>query len=139
YSIRPPIADLPNHEPYEPFEGAIVPYLHARSKNHTRVDRFENFVQWSYKTDLGTNKAWFNAGVRSHTWVISSDQIESKTHTVVSPRAQFALKPDWDADMVFRISGGVYDQPPFYKELRDSTGIVRPNVEAQKSIHLVLG
>src|SRR5699024_1708913 len=31
YSIRPPIADLPNHEPYEPFEGAIVPYLHARS------------------------------------------------------------------------------------------------------------
>lgn len=139
FSIRPPLGDFPNHQPYEPFDGPIVPYTDTRAKNHTEIDRFENFVQWSYKTNIGSNQAWFNAGVRSHTWVVNGKNIESKTHTVISPRAQFALKPNWKTDMLFRISGGVYDQPPFYRELRDSTGVVRPNVKAQKSIHLVLG
>jgi hypothetical protein len=58
---------------------------------------------------------------------------------VISPRAQFAVKPDWEKDIIFRITGGLYHQPPFYRELRDSTGTVRPNVKAQQSVHLVLG
>ena len=41
--------------------------------------------------------------------------------------------------MLFRVSGGLYYQPPFYRELRDSSGIVIPNVKAQKSFHIVLG
>jgi hypothetical protein len=28
----------------------------------------------------------------------------------------FAIKPDWEKDMVFRVSGGVH-QPPFYRNL----------------------
>lgn len=139
FSIRPPMDHLPNDQPYDPYEGDIVPYSLTRAKNHTTFDRFENFIQWSYKTNIGNSKAWLNAGVRSQTWVVGGDNIESKTQTIVSPRAQFALKPDWKADMVFRLSGGVYDQAPFYKELRDSTGTIRPYVKAQKSIHLVLG
>lgn len=139
FSVRPPIEDLPNNQPYEPFEGPIVPYTDTRAKNHTKIDRFENFVQWSYKTSLGSSQAWFNAGLRSHTWIVSGDDIESTTQTVFSPRAQFALKPDWESDMLFRLSGGLYTQPPFYRELRDSSGIVKPNVKAQKAVHLVLG
>jgi hypothetical protein len=34
---------------------------------------------------------------------------------------------------------GSYQQPPFYRELRDITGQVNPEVKAQKSIHYVLG
>ena len=41
--------------------------------------------------------------------------------------------------MLFRLSGGLYYQPPFYRELRDSLGTVNSNVKAQKSIHAVLG
>jgi hypothetical protein len=41
--------------------------------------------------------------------------------------------------MVFRISGGLYHQPPFYRELRDAAGQVQPNIKAQQSIHFVLG
>src|SRR5690606_23359673 len=55
------------------------------------------------------------------------------------PRAQIALKPEWEMDMLFRLSGGLYHQPPFYRELRDSSGTVRPNVKAQQSIHIVFG
>ncbi len=139
YSLRPPTLDMPNLQPYEPYKGAIVPYYSIRAKNHTTIDRLENYIQWSYQTEIGNSQAWFNAGVRSHTWTVSGAGIESTTQTVVSPRAQFAIKPNWDTDMVFRISGGVYDQPPFYQELRDSTGTVRPQVEAQKSLQVVLG
>jgi hypothetical protein len=39
--------------------------------------------------------------------------------------------------MVFRVSGGLYHQPPFYRELRDA-GVVQPNVKAQQSVHFVL-
>ena len=39
--------------------------------------------------------------------------------------------------MLFRISGGLYAQPPFYKEIRGLDGTIVPNVKAQKSIHLV--
>ena len=57
----------------------------------------------------------------------------------LAPRAQFAIKPDWKKDMLFRIGVGLYYQPPFYRELRDSTGTVQPGVKAQKSFHVVLG
>lgn len=139
YSIRPPILNFPNNQPYEPFEGDIVAYKSLRASNHTKIDRLENFLQWSYKTNLSEHQLWLNAGVRSHTWKVSGEDITPKTQTVISPRAQIALKPDWDTDMLFRLSGGVYDQPPFYRELRDSTGVVRPGVKAQHSIHAVLG
>src|SRR5699024_1025467 len=81
FSLRPPIADLPNRQPYEPFEGEIIPYTHTRAKNHTKIDRLENFIQWSYQTNLGENKAWVNAGVRSHTWTVSGENIKSITQT----------------------------------------------------------
>lgn len=41
--------------------------------------------------------------------------------------------------MVFRASGGIYHQPPFYKEYRDFSGKLNPDVEAQRALHLVLG
>ena len=40
--------------------------------------------------------------------------------------------------MFFRLSGGLYHQPPSYRELRDADGVVQPDVKAQQSIHIVL-
>jgi hypothetical protein len=65
--------------------------------------------------------------------------VSGSAQTTFSPRAQFAIKPDWEKDMVFRVSGGLYHQPPFYRELRDAAaGVVQPNVKAQQSVHFVL-
>jgi hypothetical protein len=50
---------------------------------------------------------------------------------------KFLLKPDWDKEMVLDCPGGpAYNS--FYRELRDADGVVRPNVKAQQSVHLVL-
>lgn len=139
FSIRPPIRDFANDQPYEPYTSPIVPYTTIRATNDVQIDRVSGYAQWSRRTTLGSNDLWLNAGVRAHNWNVSGDGIESTSQTVFSPRGQVSLKPDWDMDMLFRLSGGIYHQPPFYRELRDSTGTVRPGVKAQQAVHVVLG
>jgi TonB-dependent receptor-like protein/carboxypeptidase-like protein len=139
FSINPPNIDAFNEQPYDAFEGPLVPFQNVRATNKVEINRLQAYIQWSKRTNLGNNEVFYNAGVRVQNWTISGDGIKSNTQTVFSPRAQFAIKPDWDKDVLFRISGGLYYQPPFYRELRDSSGIVRPNVKAQKSFHIVLG
>ncbi len=39
----------------------------------------------------------------------------------------------------YRLSTGLYYQPPFYREFRTFTGQINPNVKSQKSAHFVLG
>ncbi len=139
FSINPPTADNFNDQPYTPYEGPLVAFNNVRATNNVQIDRLSGFVQWSKRDELNDNEVFYNAGIRVHNWNVSGVGIESSSQTVFSPRAQFAIKPDWDKDMLFRIAGGLYYQPPFYRELRDSLGAVQANVKAQKSFHLVLG
>ncbi len=138
FSIRPPI--LPgNTQPYDPYEEPLVPYTSVHARNNVQIDRISAYLQWSRKTYLGNNELWMNAGLRTHNWTVNAEEQNSHTQTVISPRAQIALKPDWEQDMLFRLSGGLYYQPPFYRELRNIEGEVQPDVKAQKAIHIVIG
>jgi len=139
FSINPPIIDIPNDQPYNPYVGPLVPYQSVRATNFIDIDRISGFAQWRTETKLGNSDFWITAGARFHNWTVSGDGISNaKSQIVVSPRAQFTLKPDWDKDMVFRFATGLYHQPPFYRELRDINGAVNPNVKAQQSLHFVL-
>lgn len=139
FSINPPNLGLPvNDQPYNPYTGPLVPYQNVRAKNLTTINRFSGYAQWNRRGNLGRHEVWYNAGVRMHQWQVDGDNLDGKSQVIFSPRAQFAIKPDWDKDMVFRVSGGIYSQPPMYRELRDATGAVRPNVKAQQSVHIVL-
>ena len=139
FSLNPPkVPFLGNNQPYEPYTGPLEPYQNVRATNFVKINRLSGYVQWSNKSKLGTADVWYNAGIRGHQWDVSGDNLISKSQMVFSPRASIALKPDWEKDMVFRVSGGVYHQPPFYRELRNKEGTVLPDVKAQQSIHLVL-
>jgi hypothetical protein len=139
FSLNPRDLDIPsNNQPYTPYVGPLVPFNNVRAKNFININRFSGYAQWSLKTKMGSNDVSYNAGVRLHQWQVSGAPTAGVSQAVVSPRAQFAIKPDWNRDMIFRVSGGYYYQPPFYRELRDSLGVVLPNVKAQKSIHFVI-
>ena len=138
FSVRPP-RTFPNDQPYESFSGPLEPFQNVRSTNNTQINRLQAYGQWSKRSTIGTSDVWYNAGVRAHSWSVSGDGISSSNQTVFSPRAQFAIKPYWEKDMLFRVAAGMYYQPPFYRELRDANGVIQPNVKAQKSFHLVLG
>ncbi|WP_173965269.1 TonB-dependent receptor [Flavobacterium collinsii] len=140
FSINPPIAFLPkNNQPYTPYTGPLLPYQDVRATNFNTINRFSGYAQWNKKAEIGSSQVWYHLGARFQSWNVSGAAVEGKNQTVFSPRAQFALKPDWDMDMVFRLSGGLYHQPPFYREVRDLNGVVNPNVKAQESVHIVLG
>ena len=139
FLIRPPKATPINEQPYEPYSGPLEPYQNVRATNNTQINRLQAYSQWSKRSTLGTSNVWYNAGVRVHNWSVNGDNISSSNQTVFSPRAQFAIKPFWEKDILFRIAAGLYYQPPFYRELRDANGVVQPNVKAQKSFHVVLG
>ena len=138
FSINPPKFLPKNDQPYSPYTGPLVPYQNVRATNFVDINRFSGYLQWSRKGYIGSNEIWMNAGVRSQNWTVSGDNITSSTQITFSPRAQFSLKPNWNKDMFFRLSGGLYHQPPFYRELRDANGVVQPDVKAQQSIHIVL-
>ena len=140
FSIRPPVIDLPaNDQPYTPYTGPLTPYQDVRATNFAQINRYQGYGQWSRRGYLGEHEIFMNAGVRAQGWQVTGDNIDGKMQVVVSPRAQFAIKPKWAIDMLFRLSGGLYYQPPFYRELRDQMGVVQPDVKAQRSIHIVAG
>lgn len=100
-------------------------------QNHITPTRISAYAQYSKKFFWGTNRIFLNAGVRASHWSFNDE-------TIISPRAQFALKPDWDMDMLFKISGGIYYQAPFYKEIKDLDGNFNPNIESQRSMQVIL-
>jgi len=140
FALNPPRIYLPkNNQPYNPYVGPLVPYQNVRATNFVTINRFSGYTQWSLKDKIGNSEVWYNVGIRMHQWQVASENSYGISQVTISPRAQFAIKPDWDKDMVFRISGGLYHQPPFYRELRDQNGAIQPNVKAQTSIHFVIG
>ena len=138
FSVRPP-HHTPNNQPYEPYSEPIEPYQYINAQNNVKIDRFVFFGQYSKSSFINNHKIWYNAGVRAHNWNVSGEAIESTSQVTFSVRGQFAIKPDWKSDMLFRVSGGIYNQPPFYKEMRNYAGEVVPTVDAQKSIQVVVG
>ena len=139
FSINPPNLDQFDNQPYTPDTGPLVPFQNIRATNNTTVERLQAFAQWSKRSMVGRNEVFYNFGVRTHQWRVSGENIATKQQMVFSPRAQFSIKPNGKKDMLFRLSGGLYYQPPFYRELRDASGTVNSNVKAQKSVHIVAG
>ena len=58
---------------------------------------------------------------------------------LISPRVQASWKPNWKHDVIFRAATGVYNQPPFYRELRKYDGSLNSSIKSQKSIQYIAG
>ena len=138
FSIRPP-SHVGNNQPYEPFEGPIIPYKNVRVENEVQINRISGYLQFNKRLFWNDHEIWYNVGVRAHNWTVQGNGIASKNQTIISPRAQFSIKPNSQKDLLFRASAGWYSQPPSYRELRDSNGKINIDLKAQKSIHFVTG
>lgn len=102
-----------------------------QGENHIQPTRMSAYAQYSKKFYWGENKMFVNAGARIAHWSFNDE-------TIISPRAQIAIKPNWDMDMLFKLSGGIYYQAPFYKEIKDLQGNFNSNIKSQKSIQVIL-
>ena len=138
FSVRPPLT-AGNNQPYVSFEGPILPYQNIRADNNVQINRVSGFIQLNEKRSWKDHEIWHSVGVRAQNWKVTGNGVPSKNQVTISPRGQFAIKPDWSQDMLFRVSGGWYSQPPSYRELKDYNGQLNVDVKAQKSIHFVSG
>ena len=139
FSIRPPRPEFSNNQPLEPFMAPLVPFEGIAAENDVQTDRLMGYMQLSQLKKWGTHDLYYNIGLRAQWWTVGGPGLVRSSQFILSPRMQLALKPDWDRDMLFRLAGGLYQQPPFYREYRDQTGQVQPDVKAQRSYHIVLG
>lgn len=116
--------------PYTPGNITLKSFL--QSNGRLESNRLNGFVQDNIR--LGNEKHDFmiQAGLRFNYNDLNGEML-------VSPRALISYKPDWKRDIVFKASGGVYDQPPFYREMRRPDGSINKNLKAQKSTQFTAG
>lgn len=106
----------------------------SKGHNILNINNIDGFIhnEWNLNTKKD-DIIIFSLGLRANYWGYNNE-------INVSPRAGFAYKPNWNKDMLFRLSGGFYVQPPFYRELRMFDGqLVEPDkASTQKSYQVVL-
>jgi hypothetical protein len=102
-----------------------------KTKLTLQSQRFQGYAQYNLQKLLSdSSEIVLTAGARANYWTLNNQ-------LVASPRITFAIRPNWKRDWLFKISSGIYYQPPFYRELRNIDGTVVTNLKAQQSIHFV--
>lgn len=56
-----------------------------------------------------------------------------------APSLQYSVKPPGFRNTLFKVSTGVYHQPPYYRELRNFAGVINTSLRSQSAFHAVLG
>jgi hypothetical protein len=128
------IKDRLNEWEYNDSAGYSLPYspnilqLNKVLKNNAdlTIYRFSGFLQDNIQFKDSSDFT-LQLGVRYNYNTLNNEFL-------LSPRAGFSFKPKtWQKDIIFRGSAGIYDQPPFYRELRRYNGTLNENLKAQKS------
>ena len=103
-----------------------------KSNANLTIDKYSGYVQDNIRLSKGVTDVTLQAGVRFNYNSLNKEFL-------LSPRAQISYKPDWKRDIIFKASAGVYDQPPFYREMRRYDGTINTALKSQKSIQFVTG
>lgn len=137
---RQTIKDKLNEWEYQDSAGYNLPYQPSalelskviKSKSAIDINRVSGYVQDNILF-RDSSEFTLQAGVRFNFNSLNKELL-------LSPRLGFAWKPErWSRDIIFRGAAGVYQQPPFYRELRRYDGTVNTDLKAQKSIQVVGG
>ncbi len=131
---RQKISDKLNEWEYNDSAGYSLPYSAdmlqlnkvLKNKAELTINRFSGFVQDNIQF-RDSSDVTLQVGLRYNCNTLNKELL-------LSPRAGLSFKPNsWKKDIIFRASAGIYNQPPFYRELRRYDGIINENLKAQKS------
>jgi len=107
-------------------------YSLTSAKNQISWNRYDGFMQDSYRLNNRFGTTYFNMGIRFHYQDVTGQFI-------LSPRLRIVHDPLWKRRFTFFAAAGAYDQPPGYKEMRDREGMLHPEVRTQRSVHWIVG
>ena len=97
---------------------------------------------WCTDTIAEANSKWaISVGTRGgYTTVNEELYFTPRAALIYYPKAYIAQNDKiYKRNISYRLSSGMYYQPPFYREFRYFDGSLRTDVKAQKSVHVVAG
>jgi hypothetical protein len=115
--------------PYNPTQLNLFSSINSTAD--ITIQKYSGYIQDNIRFGT-TNTITLQAGVRYNYNSLNKEFL-------ISPRMQLSIKPNWKKDVVLKLAGGAYHQPPFYRELRKYDGTLNTQVKAQKSYQLVAG
>ena len=105
-----------------------------KAHNLLSINNLDGYVQNSWTIPYKEKGEFvITGGLRANYWGYNKK-------VYVSPRAGIAYKPEGEGrEVVYRLSGGVYNQTPFYREIRNRDGSLFKDAEVQRSYQVVAG
>jgi hypothetical protein len=103
-----------------------------KSNANLTIDKYTGYVQDNIRLSKTANNVSLQTGVRFNYNSLNKEFL-------ISPRGQISFKPNWQRDIIFKASAGIYDQPPFYREMRRPDGTINTALKSQKSVQYVAG
>jgi hypothetical protein len=112
-----------------PFDPNSIPLSQVlNSTADLTIEKYSGYLQDNMRIGKGTT---LQGGARFNYNSLN-------TEFLVSPRVQLSYKPS-GRDVVYKIAAGIYDQPPFYREMRRYDGTLNTELKSQKSSQLSIG
>jgi len=116
--------------PYNPDSLILNSYINSTAK--LDINRFTGFIQDNIALTHSGEFA-LQAGIRYNYNTLNNQFL-------LSPRIGFSWKPRQSKkDIIYRGALGIYNQPPFYRELRRPNGSLNRELKAQKSWQITGG
>jgi hypothetical protein len=112
--------------------GKVDLYYSLNSKSHLRSNRISGFFQDTWQLPVSKGSLYFTGGIRAQFWGFNREFL-------ISPRFSINYYPQWERNFSFKLSGGWYHQPAFFKELISRTGEISSKNHAQRSFQMVAG
>jgi hypothetical protein len=116
--------------PYQP--GSLNLNYVVNGNNNLNIGRFTGFIQDNISFKKYSDFT-MQAGARLNYNTFTQQLL-------FSPRMGVSWKPaNSSQDIIYKAALGIYDQPPFYRELRAPDGTINPAVKAQQSFQATAG
>ena len=94
---------------------------------------YRSYTAYVQSTSQLSAEFWASYGARMYV-------TDRDNQVLISPRIQLAYEPTSSRqDIIFRAAFGSYQQPAFYREMRDFEGNLDRQVQAQRSYHSIIG
>lgn len=129
---------------YQRIDDQLDEYRGADSAGYFRItERLKSRAQFDSRRTLAYVQHTWKAG-KNHVLVTGArlNYWDLNEQLLFSPRVQYVFTPlikDSLRPLQFRLAAGVYQQPPFYRELRGFDGSVNTQLKAQRSFHFIGG
>jgi hypothetical protein len=110
----------------------VLLYFTLNSKSTISSNRFTGYLQDTWNVPAGDGDLYLTGGIRFNYWDFNDELL-------VSPRFSISYFPEWEKKISFSLSGGMYHQSPFFKELKNRDASINYSTRAQQSYQIVGG